>query len=53
MSIFPTKILLATDGSREATLAAKTAVGIATRTGSQLHVLTVGPGYPYYELPDL
>ena len=52
MSIFPTKILLATDGSEEASLAATTASGLATRTGSELHVLTVGPEYPYYELPD-
>ena len=29
MSIFPTKILLATDSSEEATLAAKTAADIA------------------------
>ena len=29
MSIFPTKILLATDGSREAELAAQTAADIA------------------------
>jgi nucleotide-binding universal stress UspA family protein len=52
MSIFPMKILLATDGSEEATLAATTAAILATRTGSKLHVLTVGPEYPYYELPD-
>jgi nucleotide-binding universal stress UspA family protein len=52
MSIFPTKILLATDGSEEATLAANTAAGLAAKTGSELHVLTVGPEYPYYELPD-
>jgi nucleotide-binding universal stress UspA family protein len=52
MSIFPTKILLATDGSEEASLAASTAARLATRTGSELHVLTVGPEYPYYELPD-
>ena len=52
MSIFPTKILLATDGSEEATLAATAAARLATRTGSELHVLTVGPEYPYYELPD-
>jgi nucleotide-binding universal stress UspA family protein len=52
MSIFPTKILLATDGSEEATLAAKTAAGIAARTGSELHVITVGPKYSYYEVPD-
>jgi nucleotide-binding universal stress UspA family protein len=52
MSIFPTKILLATDGSEEASLAATAAGRLATRTGSELHVLTVGPEYPYYELPD-
>ena len=52
MSIFPTKILLATDGSEEASLAATAAAKLATRTGSELHVLTVGPEYPYYELPD-
>jgi len=38
MSIFPTKILLATDGSKEANLAARTAVDLADKTGSELHV---------------
>ena len=38
MTIFPTKILLATDGSREANLAARTAVDLADKTGSELHV---------------
>lgn len=52
MSNFPTKILIATDGSEEAALAAETAAALATRTGSELHVLTAGPEYPYYELPD-
>ncbi len=46
MSIFPTKILLATDGSREAQLAASTAADIANSTNSELHVLTVAPGNP-------
>jgi nucleotide-binding universal stress UspA family protein len=41
MSIFPTKILLATDGSREASLAALTAVDLADKTGSELHVAFV------------
>jgi nucleotide-binding universal stress UspA family protein len=41
MSIFPTKILLATDGSREASLAARTAVDLADKTGSELHVAFV------------
>jgi hypothetical protein len=46
MSIFPTKILLATDGSREAQLAASTAADIANTTNSELHLLTVAPGNP-------
>src|ERR687893_160654 len=37
MSIFPTKILLATDGSKEESLAARTAVDLADKTGSELH----------------
>lgn len=41
MSIFPTKILLATDGSEEAELAARTAIDLADRTGSELHVVNV------------
>jgi nucleotide-binding universal stress UspA family protein len=41
MSIFPTRILLATDGSREAELAAKSALGLAKQTGSELHVVHV------------
>jgi nucleotide-binding universal stress UspA family protein len=41
MTIFPTKILLATDGSTEAELAAETASELVKRTGSELHVLHV------------
>ena len=41
MSIFPTKILLATDGSKDADLAARTAVELADKTGSELHVAFV------------
>ena len=41
MSIFPTKILLACDGSREADLAAKTAADLANSTNSELHLITV------------
>ena len=62
MSIFPTKILLATDGSDEATLAAQTAVDIDDKTSSELHVVYVGyvgeldygyPSYdPSYAVPD-
>ena len=41
MSIFPAKILLATDGSGEAALAARTAADLAQKTGSELHVVYV------------
>jgi nucleotide-binding universal stress UspA family protein len=46
MSIFPTKILLATDGSREAELAATTAADLANSTNSELHLLSVAAGNP-------
>jgi nucleotide-binding universal stress UspA family protein len=39
--IFPTKILLATDGSENAVRAARTAVELANKTGSELHVVHV------------
>jgi nucleotide-binding universal stress UspA family protein len=42
MSIFPTKILLATDGSKEAELAFASAVELSEKTGSELHVVYVG-----------
>jgi nucleotide-binding universal stress UspA family protein len=53
MSIFPTRILLATDGSSDAELTAQTAVGLAYSTSSDLHVVHVGPVtvIPYY--PDI
>jgi nucleotide-binding universal stress UspA family protein len=46
MSIFPTKILLATDGSEEASLAAQTAVDLAEKTSSQLYVVHVWESLP-------
>jgi nucleotide-binding universal stress UspA family protein len=52
VSIFPTKILLATDGSEEAELAVLEAIDLAERTNSELHVVHVGvvpaflEGYP-------
>jgi len=58
MSIFPTKILLATDGSREAEVAARTAADLAQKTHSELHVVhafgiaPVGPPV-YPEATDL
>ena len=49
MSIFPTKILLATDGSEEAALVA---ADLANRTNSELHIVHVRaritPHYPGY-----
>jgi nucleotide-binding universal stress UspA family protein len=41
MSIFPTRMLLATDASKEAELAARSAVELADKTGSELHVVHV------------
>jgi nucleotide-binding universal stress UspA family protein len=51
MSIFPTKVLLATDGSEEASSATEAAVEIAQKTGSEVHVVHVygvAPIYPLY-----
>jgi nucleotide-binding universal stress UspA family protein len=42
MDLFPTRILLATDGSEEAELAALRAVDLAQGTDSELHVVHVG-----------
>lgn len=52
MSDPPRRILLAADGSGEAALAAKAAAGFAAEPGSELHVVTVGPEYPLYTLPE-
>ena len=49
MTIFPTKILLATDGSREAKLAARTAADLAKSHNSELHVVYVDPALPMIE----
>ena len=48
MSIFPTRILLATDGSGEARLAATTAADLNNSTDSELHVVYVGELRPTY-----
>jgi nucleotide-binding universal stress UspA family protein len=48
VSIFPTKILVATDGSREAKLAVTTAADLAKSTDSELHVVHVGELRPTF-----
>jgi len=51
MSIFSTIVLLATDGSEEASQATQSAIEIAEKTGSELpviHVYGVAPIYPLY-----
>ncbi len=39
MSIMPKKILLATDGSKDAALAARAAIDLSNKTGAELHVV--------------
>ena len=39
MSIFPDKVLLATDGSEDAAFAARAATDLAKTTGPELHVV--------------
>ncbi len=43
MGVFPTKILLATDGSDEAAMAAGAAVELSKQSGSEIHVAYVLP----------
>ncbi len=53
MEFFPTKILLATDGSADAELALRAAVNLANRTSSELDVVTVAPEYrPPFDIPE-
>jgi nucleotide-binding universal stress UspA family protein len=52
MSIFPAKILVATDGSEDSQLAARTAVELAQKTSSELHVVYVLP-WPDVGVRDL
>lgn len=50
--MFPTKILLAADGSEEARRAARTAKALADRTGSELHLVYVEPMPSVYAYPE-
>ena len=50
MSIFPSTVLLATDGSKDAELATTTAVDLANGTSSELHIVLVKePAYAYVD----
>jgi nucleotide-binding universal stress UspA family protein len=50
MSIFPTTVLLATDGSKDAELATTTALDLADSTSSELHIVLVEePAYAYVD----
>jgi nucleotide-binding universal stress UspA family protein len=56
MIIFPTRILLASDGSEDAAVAVRAAMDISAKTGSELHVVhawqdLIPPGYPGNPLP--
>ena len=46
MDGFPTKILLATDGSEDADLAARAAIDLSEKGGSELHVVHVWHDVP-------
>jgi nucleotide-binding universal stress UspA family protein len=52
MGIFPTRILLAIDASKEAELATRKAVDLANGTDSELHVVHVGQ-LPNFLMKDL
>jgi nucleotide-binding universal stress UspA family protein len=52
MSVFPTKVLVATDGSEDSQLASRVAVELAQKTSSELHVVYVLP-WPDRGLRDL
>jgi nucleotide-binding universal stress UspA family protein len=53
MSIFPTKVVLAIDGSEEASRAAEAAVELCEKTGSELHVVYVGEDFYLTAVTDL
>jgi nucleotide-binding universal stress UspA family protein len=53
MSVFPSKILVATDGSEDAVLAVQAAVDLSNETGAELHVVHVGESLAVYPPPAL
>ena len=53
MEGFPTRMLLATDGSEDAGRAALAALDLSKRTDSELHVVHVLPRFPRYAYPGI
>src|SRR3712207_1903398 len=47
--VFPARVLVAADGSEEATLAAMTAAELAHRTHSKLHIVSVADAYSSFD----
>ena len=52
MGIFPTRILLATDGSQDA-LALRAALDLSSSTASELHVVHAWQAFPEYSHPSI
>jgi hypothetical protein len=52
MGIFPTRILLATDGSQDV-LALRAALDLSCRTASELHVVHAWQAFPEYSHPSM
>jgi nucleotide-binding universal stress UspA family protein len=53
MSVFPKKILLATDGSEDAAVAARAAADLSKMTNSELHMVYAWRSLPRYAYPSL
>jgi nucleotide-binding universal stress UspA family protein len=53
VSYAPTKILVATDGSRDAVSATRAAIDLSARTGSELHVVHAWEAQPPYAHPSI
>lgn len=53
MNHFPTRVLLAIDGSEDAALALHAALDLSTRTGSELHVVHAWQAFPSYSHPSI
>ncbi|MGB3633639.1 MAG: universal stress protein [Rubrobacteraceae bacterium] len=53
MSDFLTKVLLATDGSKDAALAARVAVDLSNKSDAELHIVHAWMPLPHYAYPSL